>query len=109
MIRKAFVLHLKPGGHDEYKRRHDEVWPELVEEIERSGIARITIFSADQLLFLYSEIEDREAWDRLWDTEIHRRWARQNEPLMDIRPDGIVESTALVEVFHLETAAVTRA
>lgn len=108
MIRKAFVLRLKPGGLPEYKRRHDEVWPELVQEIDRSGIARITIFAAGEQLFLYSEIEDADAWDRLWDSEIHRTWARQNEPLMEVRPDGIVAATDAVEVFHLQTDEASR-
>ena len=54
-----------PAGLAEYKRHHDEIWQELVAEIERQGIAQITIFENDPVLFLYSEITDEEAWDRL--------------------------------------------
>ena len=103
MIRRAFVMRLKPGGLDEYRRHHDEIWPELVAEIERQGIAQITIFQNDPTLFLYSEISDTEAWDRLWHSEIHDRWAELMNPLMEFRPDGIVDSSELREVFHLET------
>jgi L-rhamnose mutarotase len=105
MIRRAFTMRLKPGALAEYKQRHDEIWPELVAEIEKSGIASITTFEADPVLFLFSEINDEEAWDKLWHSEIHLRWAKVFDPLMNIRPDGIIDSSDLHEIFHLETNA----
>lgn len=105
MIRVAFKLRLKPGGLDEYRRHHDAVWPELVAEIEKQGIARITTFEDDPDLFLYSEITDREAWDRLWASEIHGKWAEIMTPLMEFGEDGIVASSEVREIFHLETGA----
>jgi L-rhamnose mutarotase len=105
MIRRAFAMRLKPGGLAEYKRHHDNIWPELVAEIERQGIAQITIFENDPVLFLYSEIIDEEAWDRLWHSEIHDRWGEIMNPLMVFGDDGIVDSTTMREVFNLETGA----
>ena len=103
MIRRAFTMRLKPGALEEYRRRHDEIWPELVREIEASGIAQITTFEADPVLFLYSEIADEQAWDRLWTGDLHMRWGEAFEHLMEIRDDGIVDSGALNEIFHLRT------
>ena len=108
MIRRAFTMRLKPGGLAEYRRHHDSIWPELVQQIERSGIAQITIFENDPQLFLYSEIQDEQAWDRLWHSEIHDRWSEVMAPLMEFRPDGIVDSVVIREVFHLETGAARR-
>lgn len=105
MIRRAFTMRLKPGGLEEYRRNHDAIWPELVAEIEKQGIAQITIFERDPVLFLYSEIADVEAWDRLWASEVHDRWAEVMNPLMEFRDDGIVDSSEVNEVFHLETGA----
>lgn len=105
MIRRAFTMRLKPGALAEYRRQHDNIWAELVAEIERSGIASMTIFESDPQLFLYSEISDAEAWDKLWHSEVHDRWAELMNPLMEFRPDGIVESSEVREVFHLETKA----
>jgi L-rhamnose mutarotase len=105
MIRRAFTMRLKPGGLAEYKRNHDAIWPELVAQIEKEGIAQITIFEKDPVLFLYSEIHDEEAWDRLWHSEIHDRWGEVMDPLMEFNDDGIVDSSVLTEVFHLETGA----
>jgi L-rhamnose mutarotase len=103
MIRKAFTMRLKPGALAEYKRHHDTIWPELVAQIEREGIANMTIFERDPVLFLYSEIHDEEAWDRLWHTEVHDRWSEIMNQLMEFTPDGIVDSSPVTEVFHLET------
>jgi len=104
MIRRAFTMRLTPGSLAEYKRHHGAIWPELVAEIERQGIAQITIFEDDPVLFLYSEIQDEDAWDRLWHTEIHDRWGEVMNPLMEFGPDGIVDSHEVREVFNLETA-----
>ncbi len=106
MIRRAFTMRLQPGKLGEYKRFHDNVWPELVTEIEKSGIATMTIFENDPVLFLYSEIVDESAWDKLWRTKIHDKWSQEAmNPLMFFRDDGIVDSSTLREIFHLETKA----
>ena len=109
MIRRAFTMKLKPGALREYKQRHDQIWKELVAEIERCGIAQITTFEADPVLFLYSEIYDEKAWGRIWSTKIHDEWAKGFQPLMQFRPDGKVDAGELREIFHLETAAGKKA
>ena len=88
MIRRAFTMRLKPGGLAEYKAHHDGIWQELVDEIERQGIAQITIFERDPVLFLYSEIRDEEAWDRLWHTEIHDKMGRDHGPADGVQRRG---------------------
>ena len=104
MIRRAFTLRLKPGALAEYKERHDNIWPELVDEIERAGIARMTAFEADPVIFYYSEIADEEAWNRLWSTEVHDRWGEHFKNLIDFDGDELATGD-LREIFHLETAA----
>ena len=52
MIRTAFTMRLKPGGLAEYTRWHDEIWPDLVKELEASGIHNMTIFENDPVLFM---------------------------------------------------------
>lgn len=106
MIRRAFTMQLKPGATDEYIRHHDSIpqaWPRLVEEIRTSGIAQITTFRSGLQLFLYSEIADEGAWDRLWNSEVHRQWAELMQPLMHMDSSGIVQAGELNEIFHLST------
>ena len=106
-IRRAFTLRLKPESFAKYKHYHDNIWPQLVREIEDCGIAQITTFENDLQLFLYSEIYDKKAWDKLWSSKIHDKWALSMEPLMQFRADGKVDAGPLREIFHLETAAAT--
>ena len=103
MIRRAFTLRLKPGALAEYRERHDNIWPELVEEIERQGIATMTAFEADPMIFYYSEISDEEAWNRLWTSEVHDRWAELFKSLIDFGDDDAIDFGPLREIFHLET------
>jgi L-rhamnose mutarotase len=109
MIRRAFTMRLKPGTFDEYRHHHDHIWPELVAEIERSGIASITTFRNGDNLFLVSEVRDEGAWQRLWTSEVHRKWAAVMEPLMHLTPDGMVDAGELQEIFHVETGAAAAA
>ena len=102
LIRQAFTMRLKPGALAEYQRHHDEIWPDLVAEIQRAGVAQITTFRSELDLFLYSRISDGDAWARLWDSEVHRRWGAVMEPLMHLTPEGIVDAGDLEEIFHLE-------
>ena len=104
-IHRAFTMRLKPNSLAEYKRHHDNIWPELVAEIEKSGIAQITIFEADPVLFLYSEIYDEKAWDKLWSSKIHDKWGEIMNKLMHFNEKGLVDSSEVREVFHLETKA----
>jgi L-rhamnose mutarotase len=106
MIRRAFTMKLKPGATKEYIRCHDSIpqeWTQLVDEIHKCGIAQITTFQNGLDLFLYSQINDEEAWGKLWNSEIHRKWAELMEPLMHLDENGIVQAGELTEIFHLET------
>lgn len=103
MIRRTFVMKLKPGALEEYKRRHDEIWPELVDEIRACGIRKMTTVVDGLTLTLFSEIESEDAWDRLWHSDVHMRWGDVMNPLMAFRDDGMVDARTVDEVFHLET------
>lgn len=107
MIRRAFTMKLKPGSSAEYIGHHDSIpdkWPKLVEEIRNCGIAQITTFQNGLDLFLYSEIADEQAWDKLWNSEVHRQWAELMQPLMHMDENGIVQAGELTQIFHLETS-----
>ena len=46
MIRREFTMRLKPEALAQYKYHHDNIWPELVEEIERAASRRSLRFNA---------------------------------------------------------------
>lgn len=104
-MRAGFSLRLKPDGLAEYKRRHDDIWPELVQELAHNGIEQITIFVTGSTLFIYSEIAAPDAWQTLWHSDIHIRWAQDLEPYLELADDGTPASSDLTEIFHLEPQA----
>src|SRR6266536_2087582 len=104
MIRKAFLMTLKPGHHDEYEKRHNPIWPDLQEVLKKHGVYNYSIFlerNAD-LLFAYAEIESESLWQQIAQTEVCRRcWAHMKD-LMLTNPDDSPLAVSLLEVFHLE-------
>ncbi|AIQ57921.1 L-rhamnose mutarotase [Paenibacillus borealis] len=104
MIRKASVMHVYPHAYEEYKRRHDELWPEMAEELKNHGAHNYSIFLDEETgsLFAYVEIEDEDRWDRMSQTEICRKWWVYMEPLMETNPDNSPVSRNLKDVFYLK-------
>ena len=104
MIRKAFLMTLKPGHQEEYEKRHSPIWPELQEVLREHGVHNYSIFldGKSDRLFAYAEIESEELWRRIAETEVCRRWWAYMKDLMLTNADGSPESLDLIEVFHLD-------
>ena len=59
MERIAFKMKLKPGFAEEYKKRHDEIWPELEELIRRTGVFDYSIFLDEETGTLFAVQKQR--------------------------------------------------
>lgn len=57
MEKYAWSARIVPGMKEEYKRRHDEIWPELVAVLREAGIRNYTIWNTGDTLFGYYECE----------------------------------------------------
>jgi|SRR5215813_3827339 len=104
MIRKAFIMSLKPGNQAEYEARHNPIWPELQQVLRNHGVSNYSIFlqrDTDQL-FAYAEIESEELWRSIAETETCRKWWRHMKDLMFTHEDNSPVATDLIEVFHLD-------
>lgn len=104
MIRKGCVMRIFSGSENEYKRRHNEIWPEMVEMLRKYGAQNYSIFldSKTNNLFAYLEIEDEELWNKSAETEICKKWWDYMKDIMETNPDNSPVSIELKEVFHLE-------
>lgn len=88
MASHAWVLHIRPGYEEEYKKRHDEIWPEMTEALQQSGIRNYQIFKYGLTLFGYFETDDFEATAAfLADNEVNKRWAEYMAPIMQVDID----------------------
>ena len=57
MERFAWMGRIKPGMQEEYKRRHDAIWPEMKEMLKSAGIRNYSIWSDGRVVFGYYECE----------------------------------------------------
>lgn len=57
MTQYAWVLEVRPGYEEEYKRRHDEIWPEMTDALKEAGIRNYTIFRHGLTLFGFFETD----------------------------------------------------
>ncbi|MDD0824203.1 L-rhamnose mutarotase [Mannheimia sp. AT1] len=104
MIRKAFVMQVNPDAHAEYKKRHDEIFPELVTELKNHGSHHYSIFLDKErnLLFGYVEIEDEARWNAIANTAACQKWWAFMKDIMPSNPDNSPISQELEQVFYLD-------
>jgi L-rhamnose mutarotase len=102
--RLCFTFEIKPGTEDEYKKRHDEIWPELVEAIKDAGFANYSLFRRGTQIVAYAEVEpDAEtAFAKLAPLEVNARWAKWFEDVIVSLTDEYGELYRLEEVWHLD-------
>jgi L-rhamnose mutarotase len=104
MIRKAFLMKLKPGQQEEYERRHNPIWPDLEETLNEHGVHSYSIFldRRNDSLFACAEIESEELWRRIAKTEVCQRWWAHMKDLMLTNQDNSPVVVELAEVFRLD-------
>ena len=104
MPRYAFKMFLNPGQRDEYKRRHDAIWPELKALLTKAGVSNYSIHLDDEtdILFAYLERPREHGMDDLPRDPVMRRWWAHMGDIMQTNPDGSPVAVPLTEMFYLE-------
>ena len=104
MTRHAFKMQLKPGVVAEYKKRHDEIWPELAAELKAAGVSDYSIFLDEETLALFAvqKLGEKNSAAGLPNSPIVRKWWDYMAPLMETQPDNSPVAKPLKEVFHLD-------
>lgn len=97
-------MQLKPGFETEYRRRHDEIWPELVALLHEKGISDYSIFLDEPSGALFGVLcsADPMKMDELPVQPIMKKWWAYMKDIMDANPDDSPVSIPLTEVFHLD-------
>ena len=103
MKRIAFKMQLKQGAEAEYKKRHDELWPELKELLKSTGMSDYSIFldESTNSLFGILKIDDAQLLDDLPAHPVMRKWWLYMKDIMESNPDNSPISIPLKEVFYL--------
>ncbi|MDP9727475.1 L-rhamnose mutarotase [Alicyclobacillus sp. TC] len=100
MARLGFKLQIRPGAEEEYKRRHQVVYPELIEAFQENGIQTYSIFMDGTTLFAYLEAEDIEqSMQAIERHPANIRWQKYMEDILIADMEGKTVHI-LSEVFH---------
>jgi L-rhamnose mutarotase len=104
MERVAFTMKLKPGKKDEYVKRHNEIWPELVDLLHESGVSDYSIFLDEDTntLFAVQKVTGAGGSQDLGSTAVVRKWWDYMADLMETNPDNSPVTKPIEEVFHMD-------
>lgn len=102
--RNAFKMKLKPSFEAEYKKRHDEIWPELQTLLSDTGIQDYSIFLDEETLILFAVQKINEDFDMdfLPNHPIVKKWWAYMGDIMETNPDNSPVTSSLKEVFHMD-------
>lgn len=103
MEKYAFRMTLNPGMQAEYRRRHDEIWPELVALLKDAGVEDYSIHLDPETNALFGVMWRRRdhAMADLPNHPVMQRWWAHMADLMDTHADNEPVAVALVPLFHL--------
>lgn len=105
MERYAWTAKILPGQKEEYVRRHNEIWPELVELLKKAGISNYTIWNTGDTLFGYYECEKGIAFAAKTQAEspVVDKWNEYMKDVMRMELDPETGAQPLLQqVFFLE-------
>ena len=103
MARVAFKMKLNLGFEEEYRKRHDALWPDLQQLLKSTGISEYSIFldTETNSLFGVLKAEDPAALNNLPANPVMQRWWAYMKDIMESNPDNSPVSIPLKEVFYL--------
>lgn len=101
--RIAFKMQLHKGFKEEYKKRHEALWPELKELLKTTGITEYSIFLDENTYCLFGvmKVKDTTALDDLSAHPVMKKWWAYMKDIMETNADNSPVSIPLNEVFYL--------
>lgn len=103
-MRAAFKMNLNEGCAAEYKKRHDEIYPDLVKALEDAGVYDYSIFLDEETntLFAFQKLTDDNTAAKLPELDIVQKWWAMMSDIMEYNDDNTPVAIGLKEVFHMD-------
>lgn len=97
-------MKLHAGQAAEYKRRHDQLWPELKKLLKQTGIEDYSIFLDEETNYLFGflKIANPDAMNDIPNHPVMKKWWAYMKDMMECNLDNSPVSVSLKEVFYLE-------
>jgi L-rhamnose mutarotase len=99
----AFCLRLRPGTEAEYRRRHDEIWPEMRAMMQDAGILHYEIHlrREDGSLFAFIVRKPGSSMAAFPSNPVWQRWQKHMADILIQDAGGGPLRTPLERVFRL--------
>lgn len=103
MKRQAFKMYLKEGMKEEYRRRHNEIWPEMEQLLREAGIREYSIFLDEETntLFAFQQVKGDAGSQDLGKNRIVQKWWDFMADIMEVNADNSPVTAPLEEVFYM--------
>lgn len=100
----AFKMRLKPGCKEEYRQRHDAIWPELKQLLKENGVSDYTIFLDEEtnILFAVQQQDGEQSSQDLGKLPVVQRWWSYMADIMETNEDDSPVTIPLAKVFHMD-------
>ena len=104
MKQYGFKMKLKPGFKEEYKKRHNEIWPELKKIIKDTGVSDYSIFLdiETNILFAVQKQSGEQSSQDIGNNPVVQKWWSYMADIMEVNPDKSPVTIPLEEVFHMD-------
>jgi len=102
--RVCFLARVRPDRLDEYRERHENVWPQMRAALAAAGWGNYSIFlAADGLLIGYLETEDyKAALHAMAATDVNTRWQAEMAGFFVAEGPPDQSFKRIEEIFHLD-------
>lgn len=103
MQQLAFEMKLLKGYESEYKKRHSNIWPELVDLLKSTSISEYAIYLNEHTLSLFGvlKVTDPIKLDDLPQHPVMKKWWAYMKDIMETNTDNSPVSIPLTKVFQL--------
>lgn len=100
----AFKMRLNPGCQAEYQKRHDEIWPELVDLLHEAGVSDYSIYLDVETNILFGVLSRTvpHGMDALPETAVMKRWWAHMADIMQTHPNNEPVAVPLVPMFYMK-------
>ena len=106
----SFALHLKPGCEAEYRRRHDELWPEMRDLLFSRGLVHyeISLHPETSLLFAFIVRRKDHSMDGMTDHPVAQRWRAHMADILETTTGIVPRVDPLTRMVALSASAAGR-
>lgn len=100
----SFKMKLKPGNREEYKKRHQNIWPELKELLSAAGIRDYSIWLDEETdaLFAVQWLPENFDSSKLSANPLMKKWWEYMKDIMDTNNDLSPVAVELKKMFYLK-------